>query len=510
MGKLRLLVMSLAVALVLACGDSGGVTDPAPPAPCELSLQVGQTATPGSGTARCRLRAAAGAEYALALLDTRAILSAATAEETWFGAYSVVVTLDGTAPPLSTSALPGPDPASTADIPHVHFSESAGALSSASVAYDRSVPWAMDEQFAVHHPRRGETVAARVVRMYPGGLVAAWVEGEASAHLDAFLEQLDYAAEVLNERALPLLRTTFASRLPVTSTAADQYLVLLGADDVRGSVHGTARGDTVLSLMVLDISTTAGAVSLASLLAHEMTHSYQMMYMRDSRPQGVTGSSVGTSLWAVEGGANLISYEVIRRLEGMPLDANVDWRNLTDTPAAQFYARRAQPADGEFTNGYDAAMGFLRHLVIQQVRAGSDLAEAVRQVSRGAVEGWHGHDRFGAQRAGLTARMSQRLARPWNPAQAMIDWTLSHAADDLTPNDAYQDHASLRIWEIPDSLPVAWRPAVTLSASGVRSGTIERRGGSPHYVYLRDEGDGVGFSVISGVPGLAWKLIRIR
>jgi hypothetical protein len=510
MANLRLVLLSGAVPLALACGDSGGVTDPAPPSPCELSLQVGQTSTPGPGTVGCRLRAVAGAEYALALLDTRAILSAATAEERLFGSWSVLVSLDGTAPPLSTSALHGFDDAYPADIPHVHFSELPGALSSVSAAYDRSLPWVMGEQFVVRHPRRGADVAARVVRVYPGGLVAAWVEGEATAHLDAFLEQLDYAVDVLHEYGLPLLQATFASRLPVTSTAANQYLMLLGTDDVRGSVHGVARGDTVLSLMVLNISTTPGEASMASLLAHELTHSYQMMYMRDTRPRGVTSSSAGTSLWAVEGGANLISYEVIRRLAGMPLAGNVDWRHLASTPAAEFYARRAQPAMGEFTSGYDNAMGFLRHLVIQRVRAGDDIAEAVRQVSRGAVEGWHGHDRFGAQRVGLTTRMSQRLGQPWNPVQAMIDWTLSHAADDLTPNVSYQDHASLRIWEIPDSLPVGWRPALTLSASEVRSGSFQRRGGDPHYVYLRDDGDGVGFSISSGMSALEWKLIRTR
>jgi hypothetical protein len=263
-----------------------------------------------------------------------------------------------------------------------------------------------------------------------------------------------------------------------------------------------------LSWVSLKIDTQPGATSLASLLAHEMTHSYQRMYMHDTRPAGVAQSGFGASTWAIEGGANLISYEMIRRLAGIELDGNYDWRNPGGTPAAQFYALRAQPGTGDFSAGYDNAMGFLRDLVIRRVRSGEPVDDAVRAVSRGSVEGWFGFDSYGARRRGLTDRMQDRFGS-WQPDHALLDWTLSHAADDRTDSPGFQDHASLRVWDIPAEHAFGWRPAAFLSASNPAA-TFERRGGNPEYMYLRDDGDGLAFTVHGPVPTLQWKLIRIR
>jgi hypothetical protein len=506
--RIQRALLPAAASVVVACGDARVATEPEPVdvPPCELSLQVGQTATPSSGAPGCRLRAAAGAEYALAVLDPRAIRSAETAAERSFSSYTVSVSLGGTAPSL---AARGADAVSAVP-PNLHQVVSAVASMDGMQPYERSGPWTLGEQFMVQHPRTNVPAAARVVRVYPDGLVAAWLEGDAAESLEAFLDQLDYAVGVLRQHAIPLLQSAFASRLPVTSTAANQYLMLLGVINERGRVAAVGQGDAVLSWMSLHVATDAGQTSLASLLAHELTHSYQLMYMRDSRPAGVTSSAAGSTFWAVEGGANLISFEVIRRMLGMPVDGNVDLRSLPGTPAAQFYALRAQPGSGEFTMGYDNATGFLRHLVVQRVRAGDGIDEAVRQVSRGAIEGWHGYDQYSGRRQGLTARMRERLGTQWDPIDAMLDWTLGYTADDLTNNTTYQDHAFLRVWDIPESQVVGWRPALTLSATGLRTGGLQRAGGSPDYILLRDAGDGVGFTITSSEPSLQWKLIRRR
>jgi hypothetical protein len=174
------------------------------------------------------------------------------------------------------------------------------------------------------------------------------------------------------------------------------------------------------------------------------------------------------SFWGVEGGANLVSYELIRQLAGIGLDSNYDWRNPPASPVAEFYALRAQPGTGDFNAGYDNAMGFLRDLVIRRVRSGEPVDRALREV----------------------------------------DWTLSHAADDRTENARFQDHASLRVWDLPADHPGGWHPVGVLSARNP-SVTAERESGNTDYLHLHDDGEGLTFSLSSDVP-VQWKLIRTR
>jgi hypothetical protein len=322
-------------------------------------------------------------------------------------------------------------------------------------AYDRASPWVLGEEFPMRLEDTPRT--ARVVRVYGDGLVVAWVEGDRPELLDEFLDQLDYAVTHVRELAMPLMRYVFVPRRPVTSTGSGQYLILVMATDQwRGIALSAVRADVMLTTIALAIDTSPGAPSLASLL-----------------------------------------------------DGNYDWLNPDPTPVAEFYARRAQPGDGDFIAGYDSTMGFLRDLVIRRVRAGEPVDDAVRAVSRGAIEGWYGYDRYGARRAGLTSRMRERLGSEWQPELALLDWTLSHAADDLTGDPALQDHASLRIWDIPAAMPFAWRPAGVLSPSSPVV-SFERGGGSPDYLYLRDGGEGLAFTVASDVSRMQWKLIRFR
>jgi hypothetical protein len=233
------------------------------------------------------------------------------------------------------------------------------------------------------------------------------------------------------------------------------------------------------------------------------------MYMHDTRRAGTASSPIAASFWAQEGGANLISFEMIRRLAGLDLQANYDWRAPPATPVVEFYSWRAQPGSGEFTRGYDNTKGFLRALIVQRVQAGESVDDALREVSRGAIEGWYVND-GAAPRQGLTARMQAGLDNAWDPANALLDWTLSYAADDITSNTAFQDASFLRIWNLPGEHPIGWRPAAVLTETGVRITTFERFGGSSHHLHLLDSGTGLGFAINSSSPMLHWKLIRIR
>lgn len=216
----------------------------------------------------------------------------------------------------------------------------------------------------------------------------------------------------------------------------------------------------------------------------------------------------GAALWAVEGGANLVSYEFLRRLTGAPLDANREWRTPATSVAMALFQQRAQPAGGVVTDGFDSAMGFFRDLTLRRMAAGESADDALRAVSRGAIEGWFGLDGV-SQRQGLTARMRARLGASWEPADALLDWTLSHAADDLTPNPRYQDRASLRVWDLPDGQSYGWWSDAVLTADSPNH-TLFKRYGSPGWASIRNADAGFTVEVQGYEVPTRWLLLRIR
>jgi hypothetical protein len=273
--------------------------------------------------------------------------------------------------------------------------------------------------------------------------------------------------------------------MAVNRPGGAQLLVLLEGDNstFAGRAFSWLEENAAVSWISLEPFAGAELAPLASLLTHEIAHAFQFAHMVSTRPAGGEQVPTGTGLWGVEGGANFISYEFIRRAGGMPLAGNYDFHNPRADFLAQYYAWRAQPGFGELTAGYDHAMEFLRDLVIRRVQRGESVDAAVREVSRGAIEGGSGWTWWGARREGLTARMRDRIGG-WEARDALLTWALSHAGDDLTSNPLYQDRASLRVWNSAE-VDYGWFPKATLQGGG-GSVTGETLFGSPGYFLLRD------------------------
>ena len=470
----------------------------------------------------------ADAEYALAVLDPGAIRSAANARESTLTDYVVTLTVEG-APAAAAPRLDALRAAASAAHPVSDVVETTRTGYALGPPTARDRPWIVEERFQFLDPNRdGPVEDARVLRIYDGAFVVAWIERGDSTRLAQWLSRFDSAYAVAREYAFPLLRSAFVDAVPKTSTRSGQYLILLRDSLVRDGVgsyvgfsHSETAGDTAFTWIELKVDTAYQTTGLASLLTHEMTHSYQRMYMHATRAGGAN-SITGAALWGVEGGANLLSYETMRRYAGLPLDGNYDWRAPGASAAARHVARRAQPGTGQFTRGYDDAMGFLRHLVVRRARAGATTEAAIREVARGAVEGWYGYDGI-TRRAGLAARMRALLGSRWDPAEALLDWTLSHAADDLTDNPDFQDRTSLRVWDIPAGT-AGWRASSTLTSAQADSAQVVWRYGSPFFAHLRDGGNGIILEMATyrlnpnpmpgpgplPLDGLHWKLVRIR
>lgn len=482
-----------------------------------MDLQPGEAANLVEG-ADCDLGSHAGAEYALAYVDGRAIAQAETSPEptTTEGSYTTTVTgLLGAAGAQSR----GPAPARAA-APHAEADWiilPAGGPRAYVGASGGEDGWSVGEVVTITDPCAPGSPCtqlpvrpARVHRVYHGWLAVAAVEAEVGAALTPMLDLLDQAAPIVHQHTLPLLRSVFTDgALAVSSPGTGQVFVLLEGDNSTATARAFSRltpDGQPITWISIEPSTGSDVARAASLVSHELTHAYQFAYMVATRAAGVQNASTGAAVWGVEGGANLISYESTRRAAGLPLAGNYDFRSPGSSVTERLYALRAQPANGEITAGYEAGMGFFRDLVIRRVQRGEGVDAAVREVSRGVVEGWFGIDRHGSRRPGLTARMRERIGG-WEPRDGLLTWALSHAADDLTSSAVYQDHASLRAWQSAEP-EYGWFPEAVLQGSGTASG--QTRNGSPGCFILRNRGAGVKVRVSASVPGVQWRVLRIR
>src|SRR5215218_5760192 len=148
------LLISLALTLA-ACGGSGGGAPTSPQNPqnaasCEarstLDLQPGQTAALTAAQAACfRLAPHAGARYALAGFDARAIEGARVGPEPSFGSDPVYVVGDGSG--VAPSPAPSGNRAPSADRAPSDLHVRADAATDPLSPFSRATPWQQGERF---------------------------------------------------------------------------------------------------------------------------------------------------------------------------------------------------------------------------------------------------------------------------------------------------------------------------------------------------------------------------
>jgi hypothetical protein len=455
--------------------------------------------------------------YLLAYVDTRPIEWSREEPEIWMEAFGIRVR--DLAAGAAWNALAAEAPGRAQD-PFAalygagHLVSVSGPATSTHPA-SRPGPWREDETFVLWDDLRGADRTARVHRVYDSWLVVAAFEDEPTPRLGVTLEMLDAAWPDLLSIGLPLLRSAFGTDLPVTSNGSGQLLLLVRPDlqQAVGVSYGTIRGTKVFSWLAITpnaVDSRRTPYSLGSLVLHEIAHAFQREYLNETRPAGEDASaSAGRTFWGVEGGALLLERELARRQAGISLTANYDWLNPGAREVERWYALYATRSN-EFTRGYQGSAPFLAQLVSRLVATGETVDAAVAEVSRGAVEGWYGHVHPGrAPRRGMTARMQARLGSGWNPADALLTWTLSHALDDRSSNPLFQDPAFLELGRIPPGgWPDGWGGAPHGTLTAGEGGTVEmlRRYGSVGYFEL---GGGGAFHLF-GEPGIRWAVARAR
>jgi hypothetical protein len=237
-------------------------------------------------------------------------------------------------------------------------------------------------------------------------------------------------------------------------------------------------------------------------LAHEMAHAWQVQHLRGAH--GAPHAAPGSAAWSIEGGADFLAMDLLRRYLGVGLTANWNWQDhLNPREAAAIYALEPADARGRLPWGYYDAASLLRDLQVRLMNAGLSADAAMAVVARGAVEGWYGDDGAGGACHGLVERVRGHLGAAWDPAEAVLTWTLTQAADDRTSNRALNNPVYRKVGD--RGTAYGWKPSADVQAGRAGSSTFGQVGGGSFFALVSGAGT---VSATSDTPGVRWMIAR--
>lgn len=492
----------------------------------ELALSVGDARRLTPAQAEClRFAPSAQARYLLAYADSRLHEKARTLPEfPWPDSLVARVTPSGRMP-ITPVAANHRSPLlfeGTLSTPSVRPPSDAAAMVpsdcpflNVAAPYCRASPYVLGEVFT-HYPFNRPSGPARVIAIR-GNLVLAVFRADSSLLAPNAVARADSALRLFAETGIPWLRAVFSLAAP-TSSSDESGQLLLMLDGSTGSsaawftdaILGHGRwGRVTLGMPEGSGFRTVGtSYSLNySIIAHEVTHTYQFRWRWQYAAPWRTYLGTG---WGIEGGATFAQLQTLRETLGISFtaNANFDVLPLTDPAASLSVGARA---GGDFTGGYSPAASFLRDLMQRLVQSGMSTQNAAREVAQGAMEGWYGINEEGLSRGlGLTARMRARLGASWNPTDAMLLWTMTEAADDMTANPLYQNLSNRKSTTTTANASLPPHALVVPTAAAA----VKRTAGNSGVFEISDP-IGTAFradATVGGVvtPAAEWLLLRIR
>jgi hypothetical protein len=492
----------------------------------ELSLAVGESARLTNAQAPCiRFTPAPAAQYLLAYADTRLLRKARTQAE-WPWPDSVLVSVADrtgtTSPVVMNLPAAAATKQATFDVsgPVQALAPPSGCpFNNSFQPFCRATPYTLGEVFT-HYPAGSTRPAgnARVLGVR-GNLVLSVFLTDSSQLVTNAVARADTALQTMVASGIPLLQQIWGLAQPTrTSDESGQLFLMIEEttfsfanwwpDPTSGSGHGRW-GKVTLHL---GPNTAFGHPELAStamlqIIAHEVMHTYQFRWRYEHAAPWISFLGSG---WAVEGGAALFQSELTRSVLGLPFLGNENYDGIA-VGDARFPLSTYAYSVVNLTAGYGDAASMLRDFVQRLVVSGMSFDAALREVLVGAMEGWYGINEEGiAAGPGLTARMRQRLGAQWEPVDALLDWTMSQAADDLTDNPRFQNLTVRRT--MPATSTNMIRPH-----SLIRNGlafSVRRPPGNTGVFEIEDAAGGsyAAEGTVQGTPSdaLEWLVLRIR
>jgi len=497
------------------------------PAETPVTLAAGAAKRLTDKEAAClSFKGIAGSRYLLAYADTRLVTNAQTrAEWPWpDSAYAIVQ--DIRRAPFASVAVPSVTAPESGDAREQ--APAAQALAAASSVpsscpllntfypYCRATPYTVGQSIT-HYPGDGRPPGAATILTVNGNLAVAVFTPDDDGVVPNAKARADSALTWIRKRNIPLSQKAFSlAGLTSTSDESGQLYIALQAASSSGAnwwpdqTNGAGRWARVTIAVPPNSAftdPTASYTNALQIFGHEILHTYQYRWRFEHA--GPWFGTLGTS-WAIEGGAAFFAQEMIRDQLGISFTGNT-YFGATQTQDAAFpligYGLRVR----NFTFGYGSAASLLRDLVQRLVVAGLTYDDAVSLVLRGSMEGWYGINEEGQYHPlGLSRRMQAVFGRSWNPTDALLQWTMTEAADDLTSNKTYQNLTKKSYSPstatnaiIPEALIVPGSSVGVLRAPGT-TGVFEIDGSTPAAYRATSN------IVRLGETPFEWLLLRIK
>jgi hypothetical protein len=472
----------------------------------ERSLAVGETLTLTADDADC-LRLGAG-EYMAVFYDARLIYPKQTHPYVKDGEFSVVV---------SDYSAGTPSQHASSIMPMIRAGDHDHPDKPDVVLAGEDWPgwWLLTEPAEV-----GDTLnyTSRLRESPNGVVVLAVVDGHQliTTPLDSVVPQVTLdgvvaLVEYFNAEHRPWLEGLYGV---IPSGNNGQYLINIVPMDNAGvsGLAGPHSQTLFIGTRIWDPHPSDGGFGDAGvywLLGHEYTHSYHAAYQIAQGTIGGYGPRiVARELWQVEGLADHIGYRMGAERAGIQLGGNQlrsEWGFLN--AFVHF--------NGQIERGYRPAALKLWDFADRLAAATGMTWEAAHDSVSLAVA----HNRWGCIHEisaedpgnceiydGLYDMMQRKMPAGWDPAEAILLFALSQAADDLTGNPAVQnphfrstgDYGTMS--HMQDFRLIAYERQAWAASFG--TGAVGR-------MRLGLGGPGA-FKLETDIEGLRWKLIRVQ
>ncbi len=517
----------------------------------EFSLAVGDAQMLSGAAAACIKMApvSATARYLLAFVDSRRIKQAETQFEVPAPADMTVRVEDRTtASAVSASAISAvafassaeqrfaaattrraSTPASSSALVDQPFQACTTTPTAAAWAvYCRATPWTVGSTFNYQPIVSGRAAGtAHIIAVSPNA-VAAVFDADQALVQPAALVRIQATLDYLSSRYLGVLQQYFkTSRSVVTSPGSNQLVIMFeggnSANTIRAPGDFVVPGGTWSMVSMLASPTNCyGAPAnctfsgVDEIMVHETTHSFQFLWNVQNR----NGASPFGQTWSAEGGAAL--QELLSQLDrnAVAWDANTSFESFAANDPRRTIAPYNNGSLQYFTLGYRTSAAFMRYLIQRLVKdKGVSFTDALYDVQIGAMEGWYGIGFGGViQGPGLVSRMKARFGSTWDPVQAMLEWTMADAADDLTANPLFQDITARTAPREFGGVYVhnGFKPYAGISAGTGSAGETTLPSGNTGVFQLDDANVGGSWRTTTTASGSAitaqvsWLVLRVR
>ncbi len=387
---------------------------------------------------------------------------------------------------------------------HIRAAQSASADCSAPIPVPlcRTMPWTPGE--SIVYPLQSGSLTATVFAVV-GHLVLAGVDTDQHHFTGPVKAEYVAAAQHILDNLVPLAKTAFSEKTPVTSDGSGQLLVLIGSQFATLVVLSPSGGNSYGWVELGLVLTTAPRLSVP--LAHELVHAWQGQFEAERGWTGPGGR--GWPVWSSEGNADFIAREALRKAAGVEVGANPDRAVLAASADrwASAYAESIREGSAALGPWFGSAGGgtvLQRDWVFRAVSNGAPYDVALRETSRGMLEGWFGVNDSNFRSTGLTARMKVLFSDAWDPVEAFPSAVLSYALDDRAPGEIFHTSLARNSW-------LHWREDATLNlavpgASAVISTPL---GASAGWVRVTTGPSGGSLRIATDKPGVRFMIARM-